>query len=150
MPQSLSQVIVHAVFSTKHHEPWLFPEIRPRIHAYLAAVARDLGCEAFRVGGTGDHVHLALSLARTVTQAELIEKLKTSSSHWLKQQDARLAGFYWQRGYGVFSVGRSGLDDLIRYIDGQEEHHRSRTFQDEYREFLRRYEIEFDERYVWD
>ncbi len=150
MPQSLSQVIVHVVFSTKAREPWIDDSLDERLHAYLATVARDAGCVAYRVGGAGDHVHLAVSLPRTLTQADLVEKLKVASSLWLKKLDPRLAGFYWQRGYGMFSVSASGLDDLVKYIDGQREHHRVRTFQDEYREFLRRYKIEWDERYVWD
>jgi putative transposase len=104
-----------------------------RLHAYLATVARDAGCVAYRVGGASDHVHLAVSLPRILTQAELVEKLKVSSSLWIKQLDQRLAGFYWQRGYGVFSVSASHLDALVKYIEGQREHHRVKTFQDEYR-----------------
>lgn len=150
MPQSLSQVIIHVIFSTKDREPWISESMDSRLHAYLATVARDAGCVAYRVGGSSDHVHLAVSLPRTLTQAELVEKLKVSSSLWIKNLDERLAGFYWQRGYGVFSVSASHLDALVKYIDGQREHHRVKTFQDEYREFLKKYQIEWDERYVWD
>jgi putative transposase len=150
MPQSLSQVILHVIFSTKDREPWIDEAVDARLHAYLATVARDAGCVAYRVGGASDHVHLAVSLPRTLTQADLVEKLKVSSSLWIKQLDERLAGFYWQRGYGVFSVSASHLDALIKYIDSQRAHHRVKTFQDEYREFLKKYQIEWDERYVWD
>jgi len=150
MPQSHSLLIVHLVFSTKERQPLLNADVRPRLHAYLATVARNANCEAYRVGGVADHVHLAVRCSRTLSTADLIEELKTSSSKWLKTQSSRLAAFSWQRGYGAFSVGPSDLDALRTYIDGQEEHHRTRTFQDEYRAFLTKYGIEFDERYVWD
>jgi REP element-mobilizing transposase RayT len=97
-----------------------------------------------------DHVHLAIRLSRTVTIADLIETLKTSSSKWLKTQSRELGGFAWQRGYGCFSVGPTDLDALCAYIDDQAEHHRTRTFQDEFRMFLKKYGVEFDEAYVWD
>ena len=96
----------------------------------------------------GHHVHLAIRLSRTVTAAQLVEKLKTSSSRWLKTQSPSMIHFAWQRGYGAFSVGPSDLGALRQYIDGQEDHHRSKTFQEEYRAFLKRYDVEFDERYL--
>ena len=150
MPQSLALVIVHLVFSTKDRQPLLGTSVRPALHAYLATVARNAGCECYRVGGVADHVHLAIRFSRTLTIADLVEELKTSSLKWLKTQSPELAAFSWQRGYGAFSVGPSDLDALRAYIDGQEEHHRTRTFQDEYRAFLTKYGIEFDEGYVWD
>ena len=150
MPQSLSLVIVHLIFSTKDRHPFLEPDMRPRLHAYLATVARDANCEGYRVGGTFDHVHLAIRLSRTITIADLVEELKVNSTKWLKAQAPGLAQFAWQRGYGCFSVGPKDLDSLIAYLDGQEEHHRTRTFQDEFRTFLRKYGVEFDEAYVWD
>lgn len=150
MPQSLSFLLTHIVFSTKDRAPVLDATVRPALHAYLATVSRNVGCECFRVGGVADHVHLAVRLSRTITMAQLIEELKTSSSKWLKTQSPALAAFAWQRGYGAFSVGPSDLDALLHYIDTQEEHHRTRTFQDEYRAFLKKYGIEYDERHVWD
>lgn len=150
MPQSLSLVIVHVVFSTKDREPWIAPEMRPRLHAYLAEAARGLGCEAYRVGGVADHVHLALTLPRTVTQSDLVKELKTASNHWLGNQDAQYANFAWQRGYGIFSVGKSQLGGLVESIENQERHHKARTFQEEFRELLAKYEVRFDEAYVWD
>lgn len=150
MPQSISYLLTHIVFSTKDLAPVLDATVRPALHAYLATVARNVDCECFRVGGVADHVHLAVRLSRTITMAQLIEKLKTSSSKWLKTQSPALAAFAWQRGYGAFSVGPSDLNALLHYIDTQEEHHKTRTFQDEYRAFLKKYGIEFDERYVWD
>jgi len=150
MPQSLSQIIIHIVFSTKDRHPWLDAAIRPRMHAYLATICRDCGCEAYRVGGVEDHVHIAARLARTISQSDLLEKIKKVSSAWIKTQGPEYRSFFWQGGYGDFSIGYSQLDDLLRYIDNQEAHHKSKTFQEEYRELLRKYNVEFDERYVWD
>lgn len=123
MPQSLANVLIHLVFSTKDRLPCLIPSVRPALHAYLATVARNAGCECPRVGGVEDHVHFAIRFSRTTTIASLVEELKTSSSKWLKTQSSDLSGFAWQRGYGVFSVGPSDLDALLAYIDRQEEHH---------------------------
>jgi REP element-mobilizing transposase RayT len=150
MPQSLSLVVIHVIFSTKERRPLLDPHIRPKLHAYLATVARDAGCECYRVGGVADHVHLAIRLSRTLNIAGLVENLKTSSSKWLKTELPGLATFSWQRGYACFSAGPADLDSLCAYIDGQEEHHRTRTFQEEYRMFLKKYGVEYDEAYVWD
>ena len=151
MPQSLSLVIVHLVFSTKDRVPFIQPEMRPRLHAYMAEVARSLGCMAYRVGGVADHVHLALTLPRTLTQSDLVKELKTTSNHWLEKQDrAAYMDFGWQRGYGIFSIGKSQLTDLVRYIEDQESHHAKRTFQDEFRAMLDKYGVEYDEAYVWD
>ncbi len=150
MPQSLSLLLVHVIFSTKGREPWLDASVRPSLHAYLATVSRNAGCECYRVGGVADHVHLAVRLSRTVTIAELVEELKTASSKWLKTQSSALTSFAWQRGYGAFSIGPRDLTAVLTYIDNQEEHHRKRTFEDEFRAFLTQYGIEFDERYVWD
>jgi putative transposase len=150
MPQSLSLTIIHLVFSTKDRMPLLTPDIRHELHAYLATVARHDDGECFRVGGVADHVHLAVRLSRTQSIADLVSELKTSSSKWLKDKSSTLSKFAWQRGYGAFSVGPRDLDAVIAYIDDQEEHHRTKTFQEEYRGFLAKYGIGFDERYVWD
>ena len=150
MPQSLSLVIIHVIFSTKDRRPFLNPDLRPRLHAYLATVARDAGSECYRAGGVADHVHLAIRLSRTLTVADLIEQLKTTSSKWLKTQSTDLATFSWQRGYGCFSVGPTNLDSLCAYIDDQENHHRKRTFEEEFRNFLKKYNVTYNEAYVWD
>ena len=150
MPQSLENILLHLVFSTKDRFPCLGASIRPALLAYLATVVRNSGCECPRAGGVADHVHLAVQLSRAITVAALVEKVKTSSSKWLKTQSPELCGFAWQRGYRVFSVGPADLDALLAYIDNQEEHHRTRTFQDEYRAFLTKYRVAYYERYVWD
>src|SRR5215467_6106824 len=139
MPQSLSKVIVHIIFSTKDREPWLGSDVRPRMHAYLATVCRDLGGERVRVGGVADHVHIVTTLPRTLSQAELIKQIKKASSKWIKGFGARYRGFFWQRGYGAFSVSPSQLEAVLQYVDTQPEHHRTRTFQEEYRELLHRH-----------
>jgi REP element-mobilizing transposase RayT len=150
MPQSLSFVLVHLIFSTKDRLPVLNIEIRDELFAYLATIARNGGCECYRVGGISDHVHLALRLPRTRSVAEITEELKSTSSKWLKTKSPELAKFSWQRGYAAFSVGPTDLESLIEYVASQEEHHRKRSFQEEFRAFLKRYGVEFDERYVWD
>jgi REP element-mobilizing transposase RayT len=150
VPQSLSKVIIHVIFSTKERHPYFELVIRNALHAYLSTIARDAGCECYRAGGVADHVHLALRLSRTITIASLIEKLKISSSKWLKTKGPELARFSWQRGYACFSVGPQDVDELCAYIDGQEEKHRVRSFKHELRSFLKKYGVEFDEAYVWD
>jgi putative transposase len=150
MPQSLARILVHVVFSTKNREPFLSPAIRPLVHGYLASVGRDIGCEVFRVGGVADHVHLAIDLGRTMAISTFVQKVKQTSSAWLKEQPGGPRHFEWQTGYGAFSVGQSQLEALLDYVATQEEHHRKATFQDEYRALLKKYDIEADERYVWD
>ena len=150
MPQSLSKLIVHFIFSTKNREPWLDANVRPRMHAYLATMCRDLGADVVHVDGVSDHVHIVTSLPRTLSQAQLIEQIKKTSSKWIKTVDARYRGFSWQRGYGAFSVSPSQLEGVLDYVNNQQEHHRTSTFQEEYRELLRKHGVDFDERYVWD
>lgn len=150
MPQSLDNILLHLIFSTKGRSTSLNANLRPQLHAYIATVARNAGCGCLCVGGVSDHVHLAIMLSRTVAVSELVETIKTSSSKWMKSQSPELSGFAWQRGYGVFSTSHSGKDALLAYIRDQEEHHRTRTFQEEYRKFLEKHGIAFDELYVWD
>ncbi len=150
MPQSLSYLLVHVVFSTKDRNPCLDEKIRPGLYQYIAGCVREMGCEALRVGGFNDHVHVAARISRTVTVAKLVEIMKTASSKWIKTKHIDLKHFEWQRGYGAFTVSHYNLDALLRYIDTQEEHHRTRSFQEEYRAFLKKHCIKYDERYVWD
>jgi putative transposase len=150
MPQSLANVLIHVVFSTKNRLPLILPEVEEELYCYVAAVCRTCRCPAHKVGGTSDHLHLVCSLARTITVAELLGTIKADCSKWIKTKGPRYAGFAWQNGYGAFSIGQSQLVDVKRYIGQQKEHHRQRSFQEEFREFLQRYQIEYDERYVWD
>jgi putative transposase len=150
MAQSLANVLVHIIYSTKNRVPFISPEISEELFPYLATICKGCKSPAHKIGGAEDHVHLICSLSRMITIAKLIEELKTNSSKWIKTKGRDFRGFGWQNGYGAFSIGQSQLDDVRRYIAGQKEHHRRKTFQEEFREFLRRYQIEFDERYVWD
>ncbi len=150
MPQSLSLVILHLIFTTKDRHPFFNTEIRTLAHAYLATVARNMGCECYRVGGTEDHVHLAIRLSRTVTISDLVERLKSASSKWAKTHSTELDDFTWQRGYGCFSISPKDLDALTDYIDRQQEHHKKQSFQEEFRILLKKYDVEYDEAYVWD
>ncbi|TWT95916.1 Transposase IS200 like protein [Botrimarina colliarenosi] len=150
MSQSLANVILHVVFSTKQRQPFIDGEIESELHAYLGGVAKSLGCIPYAIGGVEDHVHLACSLPRTVTIADLVQDLKQGSSKWIKTRGAAYASFAWQNGYGAFSVGHSQLPDLCLYISNQHERHRRASFEDELRTILHRYEIAYDERYVWD
>jgi REP element-mobilizing transposase RayT len=150
MPQSLSQLYVHLVFSTKHREPLLSSPVRERLHAYLATVLKNQDSPALKVGGTSDHVHALFRLSKNWSLAKIVEEIKTSSSKWLKTQGRALANFHWQSGYGGFSVSPAELEQVVDYITRQEEHHRVMSFQEEYRKFLKSHGIEYDEDYVWD
>ena len=149
MPQSLAKILVHLIFSTKHREALIGPEIRPRLHGYIVGILDNLKSPSLQTGGVSDHVHILCALSRTISSAELLEEVKKSSSKWMKA-DGGVPGFSWQAGYGAFSIGESQADDVIRYIRNQEAHHAKTTFQDEFRKFLQRYRVAYDERYVWD
>jgi REP element-mobilizing transposase RayT len=139
------------VFSTKGREPWLRdPALRAECHAFLGGVSKQLDCPPVVVGGVEDHVHLLARFGRGTTQSEWVKELKRVSSRWIKERDRRMAGFAWQVGYGVFSVSASALEAVEAYIRNQEEHHRNATFQDEFRAFLRKHQIAWDERFVWE
>ncbi len=150
MAQSLSKILLHMVFSTKSRSPTIPPDLAKDLHAYLAGACRALGSEAYRVGGTEDHVHIACTLPRTMTVSKLLEEIKKTSSAWFKGQDARCRRFSWQAGYGAFSLGQSQLPTLIQYIDNQHEHHSTTSFRVEFLKLLKRYEVDYDERYLWD
>jgi REP element-mobilizing transposase RayT len=151
MPQSLAKIIAHTVFSTKDRRPFLRDKpLREELHRYLGCVLTNLDCQPVIIGGVEDHVHILSTLARTCAAAEMVKEVKRGSSLWLKSKSPGLHDFAWQNGYGVFSIGFSQVEMVRNYIAGQEEHHRKISFQDEFREFLKCYDVEFDERYVWD
>ena len=152
MPQSLAQIYIHLVFSTKNREPTLYEELQPKLHTYLAGISNTLGAQAITVGGVEDHIHLLGRLPRTLTVASWVEKLKVGSNRWFKEK-AEAKGreaFSWQSGYGAFSISPRHVDPLVAYIRNQKEHHRDVTFQEEYRHFMKKYGLELDERYAWD
>jgi REP element-mobilizing transposase RayT len=151
MPQSLSAVYIHPVFSTKVRCPLLRDKpMRHALHSYLGGVSKQLDCPPVLVGGVEDHVHLLARFGRTITQAEWVKELKRVSNLWLKERGRDYADFEWQGGYADFSVSQSNLEQVRQYIAGQEEHHRKVGFQDELRALLRKHESEWDEKYVWD
>jgi putative transposase len=151
MPQSLAKVLVHPVFSTKNRYPFLADkEIRDEVHAYLGGTCNELDCPVLKVGGVADHVHILCAPSRSISIAKLVGEVKRASSKWMKTKGKMLTKFAWQNGYGAFSVGQAEFERVRAYIAGQEEHHKKKIFQDEYRAFLKEYDIEYDERYVWD
>ena len=150
MPQSLSRLIVHIVFSTKTRMPVLNQSIRAELYQYLGGALRNLKCCAIQIGGTADHVHLLCLFSKNRALAKLVEELKTGSSKWLKTKGAHLHSFHWQNGYGGFSVSESVLETVSQYIEQQEEHHRKMSFQDEYRKLLEKHGVPYDERFVRD
>jgi REP-associated tyrosine transposase len=151
MAQSLSRLWTHLIFSTKNRFPFLSDKtIRLDMHGYLANMLRKQDCETLIVNGVEDHVHALFALSRIRAIADVVKEIKRTSSGWVKELSPKLSKFHWQGGYGAFSVSQSNLDEVIRYIENQEEHHKRVTFQDEYRAFLKAYGIEYDERYVWD
>jgi len=151
MPQSLSALYVHLVFSTKARHPFLVDlELRSRVHDLLDGHSRRVGYEVLTIGGVVDHVHLLARQSPKVCIADWVGEIKRQTSPIIQTLHSSFREFHWQSGYGAFSVSPSGLAGVRKYIEGQEEHHRVRTFQDEFRDLLREHEIEWDERYVWD
>jgi REP element-mobilizing transposase RayT len=148
MSQSLARVLIHLVFSTKNRELFITPEKRERLFAYLGGTLNAIDCPVVTVGGMPDHVHVLFVLGRTVALSKAVEEVKKESSKWAKEHIH--PQFYWQNGYGAFSVSASNIKRVKAYIDNQEKHHRKMSFQDEFRALLRRHGMTWDERYVWD
>lgn len=150
MPQSLSKIYVHLIFSTKNRERMIPRHLHPELHAYMGGILRDLRCTPVEINTEPDHAHLLFLLSRTEPLSVIVGQVKTGSTGWLQQQLPALQNFHWQNGYGAFSVSQSNVDEVREYIRTQQDHHRVVTFQEEFRRFLKRYEVEYDERYVWD
>ena len=150
MAQSLARIVVHVIFSTKARTRCLVPAVRGELYAFSGTVLKSIDCPPIQIGGTDDHVHVLCALSKNLSAAKLVEEVKKPTSRWLKTKGAAFSGFHWQNGYGVFSVSQSAVARTAAYILGQEEHHREVTFQEEYRRFLKKYGVEYDERYVWD
>lgn len=150
MPQSLSKNLVHLIYSTKNREPLLHSEIRHDLFAYQSGILNQLESPALVIGGVADHVHTLFCLSKNHSLAKVIEELKKGSSKWLKTQAHALHNFHWQAGYGAFSVSQSNVEDVKRYIENQEEHHRTKTFKEEFVAFLKTHEMNYNESYLWD
>jgi putative transposase len=150
MGQSLVKNYIHIVFSTKHRQPIILPEYEHELYSYLGGICKNLDCQPIKIGGYTDHIHILCMLSKKIALMKLLEEVKSHSSKWMKTKDELLKNFYWQDGYGAFSVNPSEIDTVFTYIANQHEHHSKKTFQEEYRAFLKKYNVEYDERYVWD
>ena len=142
---SFVSCLMHVVFSTKERQPWIKPEIQDRLWPYLGGIARENKMKALKVGGVEDHVHILLSLPSTLAIAKAVQLLKGNSSKWIHETFPKLKTFEWQEGYGAFSIGVSGVEDTIKYIENQAEHHRKKSFKDELKAFLKKHELEYEE-----
>lgn len=148
MPQSLAKVYLHIIFSTKDRKPFISAETKPILQAYIVSLASDLGIYTIEIFANPDHIHWLCTLPRTLTIADMIQKIKIPSSNKMARIGSK--EFHWQKGYGAYSVSQSKLETVKRYIQNQDQHHRNVTFQEEYIKFLEEYEIEYDLKYVWD
>lgn len=150
MPQSLAKVYLHIIFSTKNREPVLAEHWRDELFHVLGGTANNIGCQSLIVGGVADHVHMLIQLGRTITIADAVGRIKSASSGWINDRRKTPSQFHWQGGYAVFSVSQSNVEEVREYIRNQPERHAKQSFQDELREWFRKYGIDWDERYVWD
>jgi REP element-mobilizing transposase RayT len=150
MSQSLAANLIHLVYSTKDRREWLPSDVRPRLFAYQAGIYEEWDSTALVIGGVEDHVHALFMLSKNHPLKKIVEEVKKGSSKWMKTDGSKNTLFQWQSGYGAFSVSQSNVEQVRRYIENQEEHHRKMTFQDELRELLRRHNVAFDERFLWD
>ena len=150
MGQSLVRNYVHIIFSTKHREALILPPYEDDLHNYIGGICNNLECNTIKVGGYVDHIHILCVLSKKIAMMKLVEEIKRSSSKSMKTMHESLSDFYWQNGYGAFSIHHSQIDTVTAYIASQHEHHANKTFQDEYRSFLKKYNVEYAEHYVWD
>ena len=149
MANTYTALHYHIIFSTKNREPWLVPDIEQRVWAFIGGIARTHNMTALQVGGVEDHVHALVTAPPTIAPFQIAQFLKGESSKWIHEEFSALRDFGWQDGYGAFTVSKSNLPDVISYIQNQREHHRQKTFQEEYLDFLQKNGIGYDERYLW-
>jgi len=150
MAQTLTSLLVHLVFSTKNRADQITPEVEPKLFAYIGGILKNEKSVLLASGGTMNHVHLLVSQSKNVALSELVKEIKQSSSKWIKTQGKEFADFHWQEGYGAFTLGQSQVETLRGYLAKQKVHHQKQSFEDELREVLVRYEVDYDERYLWD
>lgn len=150
MGQSLANILLHIIFSTKNRSPLIDEHIEPKLFGYIVPILANHGSFVHKIGGMPDHIHILCSLPRTNSPSDLLEVIKGKSSKWIKSQGEKYQHFYWQNGYGVFSVSASNRKIVGRYIEQQKKHHKKYSFQEEFRKMLVLNEIPYDERYVWD
>jgi putative transposase len=149
MANTYTSLHYHIVFSTKNREPHITNEIKERIWGFLGGIARENKMKALGIGGMADHIHLLIMAPPAMSLSKMVQLLKGGSSKWIHDTFPQIPSFAWQDGYGAFTVSKSQLPEIMQYIEGQGEHHRTKTFQEEYLAFLKRHAIEYDERYIW-
>lgn len=150
MGRTYTKILLHAVFSTKERQPWLAEPIQERLWPYLGGIANQHRVVPLCIGGMADHVHALLGVPTTLAVADMMQYIKGGSSKWLHEEFPDLRSFAWQEGYGAFSVGVSGLHTTTRYINNQKSHHKQTTFKEEFLAFLKRHDLPYDPRYIWD
>jgi len=150
MSQSLVKNYLHIIFSTKYRQRLISNAVEDELYAYIGGLCKKMDCQPMKIGGYENHVHILCMLSKMMTLIKLMQEVKSASSRWIKTIHPHLQNFYWQDGYGAFSVNPSETEIVIRYISNQKVHHQKLTFQDEYRAYLKKYGVEYDERYVWD
>ncbi len=150
MAQSLAKIYLHIIFATKYRRKLIDKEVKDGLYRYIQGILKNMVCPAIIINGTADHVHILCLLSRNVSVSDLLEEIKRSSSKWIKTQGTKYHNFYWQNGYGAFSVSESLVDRVKRYVERQEEHHARKSLQEEYLALLEKYGVEYDERYLWE
>ncbi|WP_124642287.1 IS200/IS605 family transposase [Amniculibacterium aquaticum] len=150
MGQSLNKIYVHLVFSTKNRQPVIDDFIKDELFSYLGGICRNLECNPIQVGGYKDHVHILCLLSKKIALMKLLEEIKSNSSKWIKTKGTEFKDFYWQNGYGAFLVNPTEIEIVKKYIINQKEYHQKRSFQEEYLAFLNKYNVEYDEKYLWE
>ena len=149
MSHTFSSAHVHCVFSTRERVAHITPELESQLWSYIGGIARNHGFTSHAVGGVEDHMHVLLTIPPRISVAEAVQAIKGVSSKWIHETRPDQKDFAWQQGYGAFSIGISQMDDTIRYINNQREHHKKRDFQEEFLAFLKKHGIEYDPKYVW-
>ena len=150
MGQSLVKNYLHIVFSTKYRQPLIDNKVDVELYSYMGGICKKLECPPIKIGGYKDHIHILCILSKKIALMKLLEEVKSHSSKWIKTKGLTYQNFYWQDGYGAFSVNPAEIDAVIQYITNQKSHHHDTSFQVEYRSILEKYDVDYDERYVWD
>lgn len=150
MPQSLTQLYLHIVFSTKNRQPSIKDSLSKELYGYIGGILNNIDCLPIKIGGYQDHIHILCRISKKITVVKLIETIKTSSSKWVKTKGDEYMNFYWQDGYGAFTVSPFDVERVKMYIENQNENHQKKTFKEEYLKFLIDNHIDFNEKYLWD
>jgi REP element-mobilizing transposase RayT len=150
MAHTFTNLLTHVIFSTKDRASYIDAELKPELLAYLGGMIREVGGKAYAINGTTDHVHLFINLSPAIALSDAMRAVKANSSRWVSEKWLSRKSFGWQIGYGAFSVSKSNVSEVVKYIRNQESHHRKVTFQEEFIAFLKKHEIGYDERYIWE